>query len=221
MKLNRVFIPYGAYWSSPFIRWQGKFAHLHPMWFAAEISSIALREREIAPETFDTLFLGMTIPAEHSFYGAPWLTGLIGATTISGPTIDQACATSARVVGSAAYEVETDTDRCILTITCDKSSNGPHLYYPNPSGSGGKGESEDWVWDNFNFDPFAINAMIETAENVICELHITWEEQNALTLLRFQQYKKGGTVSFGSQTHPADGNGGWVLTSRKRALEGA
>jgi acetyl-CoA acetyltransferase len=270
MKLNHVFIPFGGYWSTPFVRWQGNFAHLHPMEFAADVARNALRERDITPEIFDTLFLGMTIPAEHSFYGAPWLAGLVGATTVSGPTINQACATSARVIGSVAYEVESDSDRCILAITCDKTSNGPHIFYPNPAGPGGKGESEDWVWDNFNFDPFATNAMIETAENVAHESQISFEEQNAVTLLRFQQYqealkenaafhrrymvsplevqdasgrkviatvlddegifkttaeglsrlrpvKENGTVSFGSQTHPADGNCGMVLTSKERA----
>ncbi|MGZ3628070.1 MAG: thiolase family protein [Ktedonobacteraceae bacterium] len=270
MQFNHVFIPYGGYWTTPFARWQGNFAHLHPMVFAADVARNALRERDIAPEIFDTLFLGMTIPAEHSFYGAPWLAGLIGAPSVSGPTINQACATSARVIGSVAYELESDADRCILAITCDKTSNGPHIFYPNPSGPGGKGESEDWVWDNFNFDPFATNAMIETAENVAHESQITWEEQNAVTLLRFQQYqealkedaafhrrymfsplevkdasgrkviatvlddegiyktsseglsrlrpmKEDGTVSFGSQTHPADGNCGMALTSKEQA----
>jgi acetyl-CoA acetyltransferase len=272
MQFNHVFIPYGAYWSTPFVRWQGNFAHLHPISFASDIARNALHERDVAPEIFDTLLLGMTIPAANSFYGAPWMAGLIGASSIAGPTINQACATSARVIGSAAYELELDSSRCILAITCDKTSNGPHLFYPNPFGPGGKGESEDWVWDNFNFDPFATNAMIETAENVACESHITWEEQHAVTAFRFQQYqealkdnaafhkrymvspievkdasgrnviasvaddegiytttteglsrlhpvKEGGTVSFGSQTHPADGNCGMVLTSKKRAQE--
>ncbi len=190
MQFDHVFIPYGVYWSTPFTRWQGNFAHLHPILFAANVVKRALRERDITPEAFDALFLGMTVPSEHGFYGAPWLAGLIGAANISGPTINQACATSARVVGSAAFEVETDKDRCILAITCDRTSNGPHLYYPNPLGPGGKGESEDWVWDNFNFDPFAANAMIETAENVAGEANISWEEQNAVTLMRYQQYQE-------------------------------
>ncbi len=272
MQFDHVFIPYGVYWSTPFTRWQGNFAHLHPILFAANVVKRALRERDITPEAFDALFLGMTVPSEHCFYGAPWLAGLIGAANISGPTINQACATSARVVGSAAFEVETDKDRCILAITCDRTSNGPHLYYPNPLGPGGKGESEDWVWDNFNFDPFATNAMIETAENVAGEANISWEEQNAVTLMRYQQYqealkedaafhrrymvipidvkdpsgrrvmatvvddegiyattaeglarlrpvKEGGAVSYGTQTHPADGNCGLAITSRTRAQE--
>jgi acetyl-CoA acetyltransferase len=271
-QFGSVYIPYGGYWSTPFVRWQGNFSHLHPIRFAADVAKRALHDRDIAPEAFDALFLGMTVIAEHSFYGAPWLAGLIGAAGISGPTINQACATSTRVLASAAFEVETDTERCILAITCDKTSNGPHIYYPNPFAPGGKGEGEEWVWDNFNCDPYAQNAMIETAENVAAESGISWEEQNALTLLRYQQYqdalkddaafhrrymatpldvqdlsgrkvlatvtddegiypttaeglsrlrpvKQGGTVSSGTQTHPADGNCGMVVTSRERARE--
>lgn len=269
---HSVYIPYGGYWSTPFVRWQGNFAHLHPLRFAADVAGRALRERDIAPESFDALFLGMTVIARHGFYGAPWLAGLIGAAGISGPSINQACATSARVLASAAFEVETEADRSILAITCDRTSNGPHIYYPNPLAPGGKGESEEWVWDNFNCDPYAGNAMIETAEKVAAEAGITWEEQNALTLLRYQQYQDalrdnaafhrrfmvtpleakdasgrkvvatvtddegvyattaeglarlrpvqpGGTVSFGTQTHPADGNCGMIVTSRERARE--
>lgn len=271
-QFESVYIPYGGYWSTPFVRWQGNFSHLHPIRFAADIAQRALGKRGMASETFDALFLGMTVIAEHSFYGAPWLAGLIGAAEISGPTINQACATSARVLASAACEVETDAGRCILASTCDKTSNGPHIYYPNPLAPGGKGESEEWVWDNFNCDPYAQNTMIETAENVAAESGISWEEQNAVTLLRYQQYqdalkdnavfhrsymltpldvkdlsgrkvlavvtddegvypttaeglarlhpvKQGGTVSFGTQTHPADGNCGMVITSRERARE--
>lgn len=269
-QFDSVYIPYGGYWSTPFVRWQGNFSHLHSIRFAADVAQGALRERDIAPENFDALFLGMTVIAEHSFYGAPWLAGLIGTAGISGPTINQACATSARLLANAAFEVETDVERCILAITCDKTSNGPHIYYPNPLAPGGKGESEEWVWDNFNCDPYAQNAMIETAENVAAESGISWEEQNTVTLLRYQQYqdalkdnaafhrrymvtpfdvkdlsgrktlatvtddegvypttaeglarlrpvKQGGTVSFGTQTHPADGNCGMVMTSRERA----
>ncbi len=270
-QFDSVYIPYGGYWSTPFVRWQGNFSHLHPIHFTAEVARRAMHERDLAPESFDALFLGMTVIAEHSFYGAPWLAGLIGAASISGPTISQACATSARVLASAAFEIESDDmERCILAITCDKTSNGPHIYYPNPRAAGGKGESEEWVWDNFNYDPHAQNAMIETAENVASEAVITLEEQNTVTLRRYQQYqealkdhaafhrrymvtpleindlsghkviatvtddegiypttseglaklrpvKPGGTVSFGTQTHPADGNCGMIVTSRERA----
>jgi len=272
MRFEKAYIPYGGYWSTPFSRWQGSFANLNAIPFAAEIATRALQEREIEPAVFDSLCLGITIPQKHSFYGGPWLAGLIGAETITGPMIGQACATGARVVSSAAAEVELSEERTVLTITADRCSNGAHLYYPDPMGPGGKGDAEDWVWDNFGYDPFAKNAMLETAENVVREVGITREEQDELTLLRYRQYGdalqedsaflrrflvmplevkdargrkvlatvegdegvfptsaeglaklrpvvQGGTVTYGTQTHPADGNCGIIVTTRERARE--
>src|SRR3990172_7433896 len=102
MHLQRAYIPYGAYWSTPFCKWQGSFATLHPIGFAADVTRRALAERNLSAAAFDALFLGQTVPAASSFYGAPWLAGLIGVDAITGPTISQACATSARVIASAA-----------------------------------------------------------------------------------------------------------------------
>jgi acetyl-CoA acetyltransferase family protein len=272
MVFQRTYIPYGGYWSTPFCRWQGSFAHLNAVPFAAEIASQALQERDISPQVFDGLYLGLTVPQKHTFYGGPWLAGLIGAEAKTGPIISQACATGARIVGSAASEIETGGDRVILTITADRCSNSPHIYYPNPLGPGGTGDAEDWVWDNFGHDPFAKNAMIETAENVAKEEGIAREEQDEMTLLRYQQYAdalkddsaflrrymplpievkdargrkvlatvdgdegvfpttaeglaklkpviQGGTVTYGTQTHPADGNCGIIVTTQEKARE--
>jgi acetyl-CoA acetyltransferase len=280
MFFQKAFVPYGGYWSTPFCRWQGSFAHLNAVSFAAEVAVRALEEREISPGVFDTVFLGLTVPQKHSFYGGPWFAGLIGATSATGPMFGQACATGARVVGSAATEVEvggstpltTGEDRVILTVTADRCSNGPHVFYPNPLGPGGKGDAEDWVWDNFSHDPFARNAMLETGENVAAEAGIAKEEQDEMKLLRHQQYEdalkddmaflrrymltpfevkdargrkvvatvegdegvfpttpeglarlrpviNGGTITYGTQTYPADGNCGLIVTTRERARE--
>ena len=270
---QNVFIPYGGYWCTPFVKWQGSFANLHPLNFAADMTKRALAERSIEPTAFDALFLGTTVPAKGSFYGAPWVAGLVGAAGITGPTFSQACATSARVIGSAAFEVEigNGANRAILCVTADRTSNGPHMTYPNPIGPGGKPDAEDWVWDNFNCDPWAGSAMIETAENVARECEITTEEQHEVALLRYEQYQaalqdeaafhrrymltpveinpsgrkviatviddegvfpttaeglaklkpvlKGGTVTFGAQTYPADGNAGMIVTTRAQAAE--
>jgi acetyl-CoA acetyltransferase len=272
MSFRKAYIPYGGYWSTPFCRWQGSYAHLNAVPFAAEIAVRALQERDISAQVFDTVHLGLTVPQQHSFYGAAWFSGLIGAEAVTGPVISQACATGARLVASAASEVEVGTDPVILTITTDRCSNGPHVFYPNPLGPGGKGDAENWVWDNFGYDPFAKNAMIETAENVAREAGITREEQEKITLTRYQQYAdalkddsaflrrfmvtpievkdargrkvvatvdgdegvfpttaeglaglrpvvQGGTVTYGTQTHPADGNCGLVVTTREKAQE--
>jgi hypothetical protein len=98
MFFQRSFIPYGGYWSTPFCRWQGSLAQLHAIPFAADIAARALEERGISPRVFDSLYFGITVPQRYSFYGGPWLTGLVGAETIAAPMIGQACATAARLM---------------------------------------------------------------------------------------------------------------------------
>ena len=70
----RAEIPYGAYWSTPFTRWQGSFANLNSIEFAAHVARIELKKRGIDPERFDYGVLGFSVPQKHSFYGLPWLT---------------------------------------------------------------------------------------------------------------------------------------------------
>jgi len=273
MAFKNTYIPYGVYWSTPFVKWQGNFANLHPVKFAAQVTKQALAERDIPVDALSGLYFGATVPSKQSFYGAPWLAGMIGAGTITGPTFSQACATSARVIGSASYEIESGDNEqpTILCVTADRTSSGPHLVYPNPKGAGGRGDTEDWVWDNFNRDPLGKNSMLQTAENVAREYGFSTQEQNDVVLMRSEQYQRAlendaafhkrymvtpvevnpngrkvvatvlddegvfpstaeglarlkpvmpdGTVTFGGQTYPADGNAGMILTTRERARE--
>ncbi len=273
MAFQKAYIPYGGYWSTPFAKWQGSFANLHPFHFAAQVTRRALEERNISSKEFTSLYLGTTVHAKQSFYGAPWMAGMVGADGITGPLFSQACATSARVIGSAAFEVEAanGAETTLLCITADRTSNGPHLLYPNPLAPGGRGEAEDWVWDNFNLDPYARNSMLQTAENVARELDISTAEQHQAVLIRYAQYQQAledgaafhkrymitpveinpsgrkvvgtleddegifpttaeglarlkpvlpdGTITFGGQTYPADGNAGMIVTSRDKAAE--
>src|SRR3972149_6184552 len=123
---QNVFIPYGGFWWPPFVKWKGNFANLHPLTFAADVARRALADRKIEPSAFDALYLGTTVPAKGAFYGAPWVAGLIGAEGVTGPTFSQACATSARVIGSAAYEVEAGDGGggAVLCLAADRTSNG-------------------------------------------------------------------------------------------------
>jgi len=182
-------IPYGAYWTTPFVRWQGSFAHLHSVEFGAHVARNELAKRNIAPDVFDYGTLGITIPQQHSFYGFPWLAGLVGAKSVGGPTIMQACATSVRCLLSAVEEIEIGMATTALTIACDRMSNGPHLYYPRPKGPGGTGSSEDWVMDNFNCDPLGPHAMIRTAENVAGRYNVSTARQHEVVLRREEQYR--------------------------------
>ena len=265
-----AFIPYGQYWSTPFARWQGSLAHLHSLEFAAWNAKREMTCRGLLDLAIDSGVLGMSVPQAGSFYGLPWATGLMGLDSVAGPTISQACATSARCLALASDEVSAGRANCVLVLTADRVSNGPELYYPNPQGPGGSGRRENWVLDNFRKDPFAGVAMVETGENVARLFGISSAEQNDVTLMRYEQYKdatahdhafqkrymrlpfevpdarlqkinttldgdeglhttsaqglaalkpviEGGTISFGGQTHPADGNAAMFVCSQPQA----
>ena len=270
--MTDIAIPYGAYWSTPFARWQGSFAHLHSLKFAAHVAKGALQRRNLDVSVFDHAALGMSVPQRGAFFGLPWLMAQLGSENVAGPTISQACATGARLLQSVASTVREGDASVALAVAADRVSNGPHIYYPAPDGPGGTGEHENWVLDNFNCDPNTGFNMLKTAENVAAEYGLTTEQQNELTLLRYQQYEEalkddsaflkrfmelpfsvpdarfrreqsvlqgdegifptsaeglaklkpvmeGGTVTFGGQTHPADGNAGMVVSTPERAAE--
>lgn len=263
-------IPYGAYWSTPFARWQSAFAHLHSLRFAAHTAHEALAQRGIEPNVFDLAVLGMTRPETGSFYGAPLLMGLAGAPHVGGPTVSQACATGVRALSTAAAAIATQEAQCSLVVACDRTSNGPHIYYPNPLGKGGTGEAENFILDNMACDPLGGHSMVQTAENVARKYGISTTEQHALVLMREAQYQHacgndnafhkrymrlpfpvpdarllkiqkqlagdegvrlstpaglaalrpvidGGTVTYGAQTYPADGNAGIIVATPERA----
>jgi acetyl-CoA C-acetyltransferase len=250
-------IPYGCYWSTPFARWQGAFASLNAVEFAAQVARKELVRRDIPAGAFDHGVLGFSVPQKHSFYGLPWLAGMAGMGQIAGPTLMQACATGVRTLLAAAQEIESGLSEVTLSLTCDRTSNGPHLYYPDPRGPGGTGAHEDWVMDNFSCDPLGPHAMVKTAENVAAKHGISTAEQHEVVLMREAQYKEalggfhqrfmsaattlesdegirfssaeglaklkpvleGGTVTYGAQTHPADGNAAIVLARPERARE--
>ena len=199
--MKESFIPYGAYWCSPFAKWQGSLAHLHSLKLAAHYSKQALEARQIPLTAFDYGVLGMTIPQQACFYGLPWVTAMMGASQVGGPTISQACATSARVLAAASQEIHSDNAECVLTITADRISNGPHIYYPNPQGPGGTGDTEDWVMSNFNRDPYALCDMTQTAENCARKWQVSTEEQHDVVLQRYNQYLQATEKVNGSSFH--------------------
>lgn len=270
MSFKNVYIPYGQYFTTPFCRWQGSFQNLHSITFAAEITTKFLGENKISPDEFDEVILGLTIPQLNCFYGGPWFASLIGAEQTTGPMISQACATGTNSVSIAAQNIETGVYENVLVVCADRCSNGPHLAYPNPQAPGSTLDSENWVWDNFGYDPFAKNSMIETGENVAKEAGITKEEQDKVTAMRYNQYQNSlkkdrafqkkymigpievkdrsgrkvlatvegdegiypttlegltklrpvlpeGTITYGTQTHPADGNSGIIITTQEKA----
>jgi acetyl-CoA acetyltransferase len=268
VRLERACVPLGFAWSSPFARWQGPLAEVNSIDLAVDVTGRALEERGLSPEEVTSLVLGWTVPQKEIFYGAPTLAARLGAEGVTGPMISQACATSVACVAAAANH-ESGDGGITLVVTTDRTSNGPLVTYPSPSGPGGSPQVENWVLDSFARDPWAGAAMYTTGENVAAEANITREELDEVTVLRYEQYGRslendrafqrtymvpveiprkrkeptvveedfgvfpttreglaklqpvveGGVVTYGSQTHPADGTAGMVVTGEERARE--
>jgi acetyl-CoA acetyltransferase len=266
MAFTKAYIPYGGYWSSPYSKWQGSFANLHALELAAKTARKFFELRKIDPARFENMYLGMTIPQPSCFYGGPWTAAMLGGERITGPVVNQACITGIVCTKLAAADIEQGFVGSSLVVAADRCSNGPHLYYPSQVAPGATGKSEDWVWDNFGHDPWAKNAMIQTAENVAKEHGVTREQNDEVAARRYEQYadalkddaaflrkfmipveigrgKKAktisvdegvfptsleglkalkpvlpdGTITFGAQTHPADGNSGMIVGTKETA----
>ena len=185
-----VEIPYGCYWTTPFSRWQGSFSHLHSLQFAAHVTEYELQKRSIQKDLIDFGVLGSTRPEIGAFYGMPYVSGLAGLTHVGGPTVSQACATGIRAIITAAHEIRIGLAKCALAITCDRTSNGPHIYYPDPKGPGGTGQEENFILDNMSRDPLGNHSMTLTAENVASKYKIDTQAQHSLVLRREDQYKE-------------------------------
>jgi acetyl-CoA acetyltransferase len=267
MRFERADIPCGYAWSSPFARWQGPLAEVSSLDLAVDVTARALRERSLDLTQVTHLVLGWTVPQPGILYGGPTVAARLGLPDVTGPMISQACATSVACVQAAAAGVEAGDEGVGLVVTTDRTSNGPLLVYPSPSGMGGAPATENWTLDSFARDPWAGEAMVNTAEHVCEEEGISRQELDDLTLLRHAQYQHAlkddrafqrrymvpvsvpgrrgeatpieadsgvfpttaeglarlkpvlpnGTVTFGTQTHPADGTAGLLVTTKERA----
>ena len=269
MKFEKVCIPAGFAWSSPFARWQGTLSEVNSLDLAVDVTRAAFERRGFSAEELTGLVLGWTVPQRDIFYGAPSVAARIGAPGVTGPMVSQACATSVACVHAAAAMTEGDDSEVTLVVTTDRTSNGPQVIYPKPSAPGGSPEIENWVQDSFARDPWAGEAMFTTGELVAAEEDITREELDEITAMRYEQYERaldndrefqkrymvpvtipqrrkdsivvdedsgvfpttrvglaklkpmaeGGVVTFGSQTHPADGTAGLIVTGEEKARE--
>jgi len=258
VRLDGPCIPLGLAWSSPFVRWQGALADVNSLDLALAVTREALTRRGMDPAAVTRLVLGWTVPQRESFYGAPTLAARLGAGDVTGAMLAQACATGVACLDAAAATVALDPAAVVLTVTTDRTSNGPVLIHPGSGQPGGSPEIERWVLDSFERDPSGGTSMIATAEAVAAEAGFTKAEIDDLTLVRYEQYRQaladdrafqrpwmvpvtierrrggplvvdadegvhdttpealqklapvtpGGVVSYGSQTHPADGTAG-------------
>jgi acetyl-CoA acetyltransferase len=271
---TKAYIPYNGYYSTPFCRWQGSMQNENAIELGAKTARRwFLEKKKIDPAILDYLYFGITIHQHHLFYSHNWSAGMLtdNKKNLPGLMINQACTTSTTILNLAALAIEQGSMNVAFGLMTDRTSNGAHTVWPNPTGPGGEVIAENWLMDNFNSDPNVTppTKMVGTAENVAKTEGFTKEESDAVVLRRYEQYQMalandrefqkkymfpaevkagkkgtrlveldegvtpttaeglaklrpaepGGIHSFGAQTFPADGNCGFIVTTRDKAKE--
>ncbi|MBI5445283.1 MAG: thiolase family protein [Deltaproteobacteria bacterium] len=185
---TKAYIPYRAYYSTPFSKWQMTLANEHAFELAGRTAGRWLQQKGISPANFDYLYLGFTVHQRQGFYGAPWVAALLGAAKTPGCNVSQACSTGTTCLYNAAVGIEAGVYQRVLTVMADRCSNSPHIVWPNPSGPGGMVIQENWFMDNVESDPHAKYPMIGTGENVARSMGATKAECDELAARRYEQY---------------------------------
>jgi acetyl-CoA acetyltransferase len=266
---TKAYIPYSGYYSSPFCKWQGTFQNENSVVLGASTARNWFLQKGIDPTILDYLVFGQTVVQHQSFHGHNWASAMVVDNQKYLPAIyiNQVCTTSTTCIYLCALNIEADVYETGFALMSDRTSNGPHMIWPNPKGPGGEVISENLNLDNMNLDPNTGQGMLMTGENVARELGATRELLDQITVRRYEQYldalkkdrafqkkymmpvkirlskKKSVTVeqdegvtpctaeglarlkpvaregvhTFGSQTHPADGNAGFIVTTREKA----
>lgn len=271
MAYTKAFIPYGGYYSTPFVRWNGSLKSENPITLSAETARRWFAEKNLDPTVLDFLYLGTTVVNPLSFYGHAYAAAVIldRKKEIPALSMNQVCATSTTTLGLAANDIELGNFDSVFCLSTDRCSSTPIVVAPNPRT--GSLDIENVVLDNFKRDPSpgAGLQMYQTAEAVAREVGITRQECDEIALLRYHQYldalandrefqkrymfaaevreskrdirlisedegvrpvtaeelaklktiEEGGVLTYGSQTHPADGNCGLIVTTRDKARE--
>ncbi len=96
-----------------------------------------------------------------------------------GVWISQACSTFTTLVYQAAMAVELGSAQWVMNVGADRMSNGPHTYGLTLADQVAT-RTEKLGDGSFNFDPWAKEPMVDTADKIANEEGITKQECDEL-----------------------------------------
>lgn len=179
---ENAYIPFGGYFTSPFSRYGKTYKDYN----AIELSSQSSKEwfdiKYINPKEIDYVIYGTSVHQHHGFWAGPWSAALMGCEHTTGHMINQACTTGLLALYNAATHVETGMCNQTYTLTADRTSNGPIVTWPNYD------KVENWIEDNFAYDPWGKTSMLETAELVAERINTSIKHMDEVTAHRYKQY---------------------------------
>lgn len=177
-----VFIPYRGYYTSPYSRYGKTYKNENAIELSASTTKAWLSSKSIDPGVIDFVLYGNSVHQHHGFWSGPWSTAMIGASHTTGSMLSQACTTGATSLYQASANIQLGLCETTYSLTSDRTSNGPIISWPEYD------TTEDWVEDNFAFDPWGQTSMLETAERVAKLKNISRQQLDEVTVCRYEQY---------------------------------
>lgn len=178
---SNAYIPYRGYYTSPFSRHGRSFKDHNSIELSAQTTRQWAQSVDFDPTSIDFVVYGTSVHQHHGFWAGPWSAAMMGSNT-TGLMISQACTTGATSLYYAASNIENGMCNVSYSLTADRTSNGPVVTWPEYE------PVENWIQDNFEYDPWGKTNMLQTAENVAKRFSITKEETDNITAHRHQQY---------------------------------
>jgi acetyl-CoA acetyltransferase len=248
MMFSTAYIPYRAYYSSPYSRYGKTFKNENAIELSSATTKKWMESKSFDPSIVDFVIYGNSVHQHHGFWAGPWSAALIGAVHTTGTMISQACTTGATAIYQAASNVELGLCNTTYTLVADRTSNGPIVQWAEYD------KTENWIEDNFLLDPWGKTSMLETADRVANSKGISKSQVDDITVRRYEQYyslserpyifetlglkadegvkkidharlarlspvQSHGVHSIGNLTYPADGHCGIFVTDPYTAKE--
>lgn len=178
---SNVYIPYRGYYTSPFSRYGKTFKNYNSIELSSETTKLWAESIYFDLTDVDFVIYGTSVHQHHGFWAGPWAASMMGSKT-TGVMISQACTTGATSLYYAANNIENGLCKVSYSLTADRVSNGPIISWPEYD------PIENWVQDNFEYDPWGKTNMLQTAENVAKRFAVTKQEIDDITSYRHEQY---------------------------------
>lgn len=177
-----VFIPYRGYYTSPYSRYGKTYKNENAIELSAGTTHAWLSSKSLDASIIDFVLYGNSVHQHHGFWAGPWSAALMGAGHTTGSMLSQACTTGATALYQAGANIQLGLCSVTYSLTSDRTSNGPIINWPEYD------VTEDWIEDNFAYDPWGQTSMLETAERVAKLKNISRQQLDEITVCRYEQY---------------------------------
>lgn len=184
----KVYIHHDGYYSSPFTRHGTDFANFNAIELSASTGKEFVKNKKI-----DFTVYGSSVHQPHGFWAAPWFSHMLGLNCPS-TYVSQACSTGIMSLFLAYSFISNNLYDNVYCCTADRTSNGPVTKWKNTE------IEEDWIKDNFDYDPASKKSTLETAEAIAADYKITKEALDDITLYRHYQYAQKENTPYILQT---------------------